>query len=77
MSIAGSVPHLGVGVSPADPAMLERVGRALQPLWARERPDSPWLDVFELDAGVMSTAIRESGELLYRAPSPETPAPGR
>ncbi|MBV9109957.1 MAG: hypothetical protein JO306_11165, partial [Gemmatimonadetes bacterium] len=45
----------------------------VQPVWMRERPEYPLIDLVPLD-GSLAETIRGAGELLYRR-APETAAP--
>jgi hypothetical protein len=67
MAVAGVQPHLGLAVSPSSDQNCDRVGRAIEPIWQKHRPANSLVTVVGLDQEPFAHAVRQKGELLYRA----------
>jgi hypothetical protein len=70
MAVAGVQPHLGLAISPSTDQNCDRVGRAIEPIWQKHRPANPLITVVGLDQEPLARAVRQDGELLYRAARP-------
>jgi len=73
MAVGEGMPHLGLAVAPDSREVRHELGRRVQPVWMRERPEYPLIDLVPLD-GSLAETIHRVGELLYRR-APETAAP--
>jgi hypothetical protein len=75
LAVGEGMPHLGLAVAPDSREVRHELGRRVQPVWMRERPEYPLIDLVPLD-GALAETIRGAGELLYRrAPESAAPAP--
>jgi hypothetical protein len=66
VALSGGDPHLGLAVAPVGPAVMRRVGQAIEPIWRAHRPDNPVFDLFPLNESPLAGTMRASGRLLYR-----------
>lgn len=73
MALGDGQPHLGLAAAPDSREVRDELGRRVHPVWSRERPEFPLIDVLPLD-GALGETIRAAGQLLYRR-APETAAP--
>ena len=64
LAIAGGIPHLGLGIAPADPTLIQTIGEAINPIWKEVRPDNPLLDILPLEDDEISRILRDKGERL-------------
>lgn len=65
ISMGATPPHLGLAVSPPEREISDRLGQAIQPLWAACSPDNAVFDIVGLAEDEIARSIRAAGERLY------------
>lgn len=65
ISMGATPPHLGLAVSPPERAISDRLGQAIQPLWAACCPENAVFDIVGLADDEIARSIRAAGERLY------------
>lgn len=67
LSVNQDIPHLGLAVAPNDNAIVDRIGRAVEPIWKAYSPENSIVDILRL-GGSSDDAILDQGELLWGSP---------
>ncbi len=65
ISMGATTPHLGLAVSPPERDISDRLGQAIQPLWAAYSPENAVFDIVGLANDEIARSIRSTGERLY------------
>jgi hypothetical protein len=65
ITIGATPAHLGLAVSPPQKEISDRLGQAIQPLWAAFSPDNAVFDIVGLADDEIARSIRAAGERLY------------